>query len=138
MLRGLGQKGTGAGTGACHSPVMDIQRSRRPESTSPMRVTLAERGKPGLLLEREEGRKANRWRGGYGGGKKRTPFCHGSDMGGNLPQRASGLTSLRCLSTRITEESVEKGMQMAVDVFPWCSLPRKGIDFCLVACSQQV
>jgi len=38
----------------------------------------------------------------------------------------------------MTEESVEKVMQMAVDVFHWCSLPRKGIDFCLVSCSQQV
>jgi hypothetical protein len=31
----------------------------------------------------------------------------------------------------MTEESVEKVMQMAVDVFHWCYLPRKGIDFCL-------
>ena len=46
MLRGLGQKGTGAGTGSCHYPVMDSQRSRRTESTSPMRVNRAERGKP--------------------------------------------------------------------------------------------
>jgi hypothetical protein len=38
----------------------------------------------------------------------------------------------------MTEESVEKVMQMAVDVFHWCYLPRKGIDFCLVSCSQQV
>jgi len=38
----------------------------------------------------------------------------------------------------MTEESVEKVMQMAVDVFHWCYLPRKGIDFCRVSCSQQV
>jgi hypothetical protein len=50
MLRGLGQKGTGAGTGSCHYPVMDSQRSRRTESTSPIRVNLAERGKPVSLL----------------------------------------------------------------------------------------
>jgi hypothetical protein len=75
---------------------------------------------------------------GYGGGKKRTPFCNGSDTGCNITRRASGLTSLRCLGTRITEESVQKVMQMAVDVFHWCYLPRKGIDFCLVSCSQQV
>ncbi len=50
MLRGLGQKGTGAGTGSCHYPVMDIPRSRRTESTSPIRVNLAERGKPVSLL----------------------------------------------------------------------------------------
>jgi hypothetical protein len=50
-----------------------------------------------------------------------------------MTRRASGLTSLRCLGTRMTEESVEKVMQMAVDVFHWCYLPRKGIDFCLVS-----
>jgi len=33
MLRGLGQSGTVAGTGACFSPVMDTQRYRRIEST---------------------------------------------------------------------------------------------------------
>jgi len=33
-LRGLGQKGTVAGTGACFSPVMDTTRYRRIESTS--------------------------------------------------------------------------------------------------------
>jgi len=65
MLRGLGQNGTGAGTGACLSPVMDTQRSRRIESTSPAPVHLVERGKPvSLLLEREAGRQTNRWRGG--------------------------------------------------------------------------
>ena len=50
MLRGLGQKGIGAGTGSCHYPVMDMQRSRRTESTSPIRVNLVERGKPVLFL----------------------------------------------------------------------------------------
>jgi len=29
MLRGLGQNGTGAGTGSCFYPVMDTQRYRR-------------------------------------------------------------------------------------------------------------
>ena len=62
MLIGLSQKGTGAGTGSREYPVMDTQRSRRREGTSPMRVNLAERGKPVVLLAREEGRKANRWR----------------------------------------------------------------------------
>jgi len=33
MLRGLGQKGTVAGTGSCFYPVMDTQRYRRIEST---------------------------------------------------------------------------------------------------------
>jgi hypothetical protein len=50
MLRGLGQKGTVAGTGSGHSPVMDRQRYRRTESTSPIPVNLVERGKPVLLL----------------------------------------------------------------------------------------
>jgi len=53
MLRGLGQNGTVAGTGSQTYPVMDSQRYRRTESTSPMRVNRAERGKPvSLLLER--------------------------------------------------------------------------------------
>ena len=61
MLRGLGQNGTGAGTGSCFYPVMDTTRYRRIESTSPVMVNLVERGKPVSLLPkgREEGRKAN-------------------------------------------------------------------------------
>ena len=61
MLRGLGQKGTVVGTGSCLYPVMDTTRYRRIESTSPIAVNLAERGKPVALLapEREESRKAN-------------------------------------------------------------------------------
>ena len=50
MLRGLGQKGTVAGTGSCLYPVMDTKRYRRIESTSPVRVNLVERGKPVSLL----------------------------------------------------------------------------------------
>ena len=50
MLTGLSQKGTVVGTGSQTYPVMDIQRSRRTESTSPVCVNLAERGKPVLLL----------------------------------------------------------------------------------------
>ena len=50
MLTGLRQKGTGAGTGSREYPVMDTQRSRRREGTSPMRVNLVERGKPVSLL----------------------------------------------------------------------------------------
>jgi hypothetical protein len=50
MLRGLSQNGTVAGTGSCHYPVMDTQRYRRTESTSPVLVNLAERGKPVSLL----------------------------------------------------------------------------------------
>ena len=46
MLTGLSQKGTGAGTGSREYPVMDTQRSRWREGTSPMRVNLVERGKP--------------------------------------------------------------------------------------------
>ena len=52
MLTGLGQNGTVAGTGAHQSPVMDIQRYRWTESTSPVLVNLAERGKPVSLLLR--------------------------------------------------------------------------------------
>ena len=50
VLRGLSQKGTGAGTGFHPYPVMDTQRYRRIESTSPVTVNLAERGKPVSLL----------------------------------------------------------------------------------------
>ena len=50
MLRGLGQKGTVAGTGSCFYPVMDTTRYRRIESTSPVAVNLVERGKPVSLL----------------------------------------------------------------------------------------
>jgi len=55
-----------------------------------------------------------------------------------LTRRESAQTSLRCLGTRTPEESVQRVLQMSVDVFHWCYLPRKGIDFCLVSCSQQV
>src|SRR5712691_10746719 len=50
MLTGLGQNGTIAGTGSCFYPVMDTERSRRIESTSPVTVNLVERGKPVSLL----------------------------------------------------------------------------------------
>jgi hypothetical protein len=50
MLRGLGQNGTVAGTGSCFYPVMDTQRYRRIESTSPVLVNLVERGKPVSFL----------------------------------------------------------------------------------------
>ena len=53
MLPGLRQKGTGAGTGSQTYPVMDSQRYRRTESTSPMRVNLVERGKPVSFLSQE-------------------------------------------------------------------------------------
>jgi hypothetical protein len=53
---------------------------------------------------------------------------------GNITRRASGLTSLRCLGTRTTEESVQKVLQMAVASCHWCYLPREGIDFCLDVC----
>jgi hypothetical protein len=55
-----------------------------------------------------------------------------------MTRRASALTSLRCLGTRRTEESIKKVLQMTVALWHWCYLPRKGIDFCLVSCSQQV
>ena len=50
MLTGLRHNGTVAGTGSHGYPVMATQRSRRTESTSPVLVTLVERGKPVLLL----------------------------------------------------------------------------------------
>ena len=61
MLRGLSHKGTVVGTGSPLCPVMDTQRYRRTESTSPVLVNLVERGKPVSFLsqEREERRKAD-------------------------------------------------------------------------------
>ena len=53
MLTGLSQKDTGAGTGSRSYPVMDTQRSRRRESTSPVLVNLVERGKPVSLLSQD-------------------------------------------------------------------------------------
>jgi len=53
MLPGLSQKGTVVGTGSQTYPVMDIQHSRRTESTSPVLVNLVERGKPVSLLSHE-------------------------------------------------------------------------------------
>ena len=50
MLTGLSQNGTVAGTGVHQSPVMDTERYRRTESTSPVLVNLVERGKPVSLL----------------------------------------------------------------------------------------
>jgi len=140
MLRGLGQNGIVVGTGAPPSPVTDTQHYRRTESTSPVLVNLVERGKPVSLLSkgREESRKANRWWCGYGGGKKRRPSCNGTDTGCNMTRRESEQTSLRCLGTRTTEESVKKVLQMSVAWFHWCYLPRKGIDFGAVSYSQQV
>ncbi len=66
------------------------------------------------------------------------PFCNGTDTGCNITRRASELTSLRCLGTRTTEESVQKVLQMSVALFHWCYLPREGIDLGSVSCSQQV
>ena len=112
---------------------MDTQRYRRIESTSPIRVNLVERGKPVSFLsqEREGSRKADQWRCGYGGGKKRRPSCNGTNKGGNITRRASEQTSLRCLGTRTMEESIQKVLQMTVALLHWCYLPRKGIDVCL-------
>jgi hypothetical protein len=71
------------------------------------------------------------------------PPCNGVDTGcvqamGNITRRVSGQTSLRCLGTRTTEESIQKVLQMAVASCHWCYLPRKGIDLRLVSCSQHV
>ena len=57
---------------------------------------------------------------------------------GNITRRVSGQTSLRCLGTRTREESIQKVLQMTVALFHWCYLPRKGINFYVVSCSQQV
>ena len=53
MLRGLGQNGTVAGIGSHQYPIMDTQRYRRTESTSPVLVNLVERGKPVSFLSQE-------------------------------------------------------------------------------------
>ena len=66
------------------------------------------------------------------------PSCSETDTGCNITRRESGLTSLRCLGTRTTEESVKKVLQMSVALLHWCYLSRKGIDFGAVSYSQQV
>ena len=65
------------------------------------------------------------------------PPCNGADTGCNITRRESEPTSLRCLGTRTMEESIQKVLQMSVACH-WCYLPRKGIDFYVVSCSQQV
>ena len=57
------------------------------------------------------------------------PPCNGRDTGCNITRRESEPTSLRWLGTKTIEELVQKVLQMAVDVFHWCYLPRKGINF---------
>ena len=87
---------------------MDIQRYRRRESTSPMRVNLVERGKPVSLL-RKKGKEAVRPTDGGAGrgvGKSEGRPVMGRIRVGNITRRESGLTSLRCLGTRTTEESI--------------------------------
>ena len=66
------------------------------------------------------------------------PSGSGTDTGGHITRRASELTSRRCLGTRTRGESRQKVLQMAVAVCHWCYLPREGIDFSVVSCSQQV
>jgi hypothetical protein len=66
------------------------------------------------------------------------PSCNGRDTGGNITRRESEPTSLRCLGTKTIEELVQKVLQMSVAVCHWCYLPRKGINFYVVSCSQQV
>ena len=66
------------------------------------------------------------------------PFCNRTDTGCDITRRESEQTSLRCLGTRTIEESIQKVLQMAVASFHWCYLPREGIDFSVVSCSQQV
>ena len=72
------------------------------------------------------------------GWKKRKPSRSGADTGCHITRRESELTSLRCLGTRTTEESIQKVLEMLVALFHWCHLPRKGIDFGAVSYSQQV
>ncbi len=50
MLPGLGQNGTVAGIGSRQYPIMDTQRYRRTESTSPILVNPVERDKPVSFL----------------------------------------------------------------------------------------
>jgi hypothetical protein len=66
------------------------------------------------------------------------PSCSEMDTGCNITRRESELTSLRCLGTRTTEESIQKVLQMSVALFHWCYLPRKGIDLGAVSYSQQL
>ena len=74
---------------------------------------------------------------GKRGWRKRRLLCNAADRDDLIPHE-SELTSLWCLSTRTTEESVQRVLQMSVALFHWCYLPREGIDQGSVSCSQQV
>ena len=135
MLRRLDQKVCG------QEPVFKPHRSqrahhRRRGQTSPVQVhrrnvvspTFSQKGK--RTVRQADGTAGKRgWR------KRRPPVTR--RIGVNAP-RESGQTSIWCLDTKTTEESVQRVLHISVALCHWCSLPRKGIDFRPVSCSQHV
>ena len=107
------------------SPTYPVQVHRR-------NVGSPERSRKGKRAARSADRAA-----GTRGWSKRRLLCHAAERDGLIPHE-SGLTSLWCLGTRTTEDSVQKVWHMSVALFHWCSLPRQGIDQRAVSCRQQV
>src|SRR5439155_27072698 len=77
------------------------------------------------------------WWCGYGGGKKRTPSCNGTDTDCDSTRRASELTSLRCGWTRALDKPIKGAMQMTAEpsagavshiLTDWHSIPWKTVN----------
>src|SRR5262249_2232486 len=123
---------------------MDTQRSRRRESTYPLRVNLAERGKPVLPLPREGGKPSGQptavrvegWE------KAKAALLWGvfglaPVMGIHPPSRKRG--DFPTVSRHENQGGIDtEGVANGSCSFHWCSLPHEGIDFSTVSCSQQV
>src|SRR5262249_10879355 len=123
---------------------MDTQRSRRRESTSPLRVNLAERGKPVSFL-RKTGKKAVRPTDGDAGkgvGKSERHPVVGwrtgcARFGQHHPPRKRA--DFPTVSRHENQGGIDtEGVANDGGSLHWCSLPREGIAFSVVSCSQQV
>ena len=106
---------------------MDTQRYRRRESTSPVLVNLAERGKPVWPIAMrvwgwEKAKAVLSWD-GYG-------LSHD-------PTRKRA--DFPAVSRHENQGGIgREGVANVGGVVHWCYLPREGIDFSVVSCSQQV
>src|SRR5262249_20819941 len=123
---------------------MDTQRSRRRESTSPLRVNLAERGKPVLPLPREVGKPSGQPKAVRVGGweKAKAALSWGGDglrpwSGQHHPTRKRA--DFPTVSRHENQGGIDtEGVANGGGSFHWCYLPHEGIDFSTVSCSQQV
>ena len=136
MLTRLDQKVWG------QDPVLKRHRSqmeppRRRSQTSPVRVQRRNVVSPSFSRKGKRAVRLADRMAGKGGWSKRRLLCNAADKD-DLVLHESGLTSIWCLGTKTTEESLQRVLHMSVALFHWCSLPRKGIDFRPVSCSQHV